>query len=118
MSKVASMIPGLGQMMQGAGGSDEDTSTHMRKMICISDAMTAKELDSDGKMFESVVSSQTTTSQPEFAPREPNPRVLRVARGSGTSVDMVEQYLSQHKMYQAMAKRMVRHSFFISFALC
>ncbi|GAA5851102.1 hypothetical protein JCM9279_000322 [Rhodotorula babjevae] len=38
--------------------------------------------------------------------REPNARVLRVARGSGTSVEEVEQLLAQHQMFSKMAKRM------------
>ncbi|GAA5973806.1 hypothetical protein JCM11641_003167 [Rhodosporidiobolus odoratus] len=38
--------------------------------------------------------------------REPNKRVLRVARGSGTSVQEVEELLAQHQMMAKMAKRM------------
>ncbi|GAA5884418.1 hypothetical protein JCM3774_006396 [Rhodotorula dairenensis] len=38
--------------------------------------------------------------------REPNKRVLRVARGSGTTVQEVEELLAQHLMFAKMAKRM------------
>jgi signal recognition particle subunit SRP54 len=104
------MLPGgIGQMMAGMGGNDADTAAQMRKLICIADAMTNEELDSDGKLFEA------HPPRPEGAKdlvqgqgREPNQRVLRVARGSGTSVDMVEQFLAQHRMFVGVAKRMVR----------
>jgi signal recognition particle subunit SRP54 len=51
--------------------------------------MTAKELDSDGKMF---------IEQPT--------RMTRIAYGSGTSVREVEDLLTQHKMMAGMAKKM------------
>ena len=38
--------------------------------------------------------------------KEPNKRVLRVARGSGTTVQEVEELLAQHLMFAKMAKRM------------
>jgi len=87
LSKMASMIPGLGQMM---GGMDDDEgSMKMKRMIYICDSMTTKELDSDGKMF---------VEQPS--------RMTRIARGSGTSVREVEDLLSQQKVMADMAKKM------------
>lgn len=53
------------------------------------DSMTEKELDSDGKCF---------AEQPT--------RIVRVARGSGTSVREVEDVLTQHRMMAGMAKKM------------
>lgn len=87
LSKMAGMIPGLSNMMGGM--DDEEGSMKLKRMIYICDSMTLKELDSDGKIF---------VDQPT--------RMMRVARGSGTSVREVEELLTQHKMMQGMAKRM------------
>lgn len=87
LSKVASMIPGMGQFADQIG--DQDSSQKIRHMICIMDSMTEKELDSDGSMF-----------------RENPSRIVRVARGSGTSVRDVEEVLTQQNMMASMAKKM------------
>jgi signal recognition particle subunit SRP54 len=58
-------------------------------MIYITDSMTAKELDSDGRLL---------TEQPT--------RITRIAHGSGTSVREVEDVLAQHKMMAGMARKM------------
>ena len=86
LSKLAGMIPGLGQMM--GEGSDEEGNKRMRRMMYIFDSMTEQELEGDGKIF---------TTQPS--------RMMRVARGSGTSVREVEELLSQHRMFSNMAKK-------------
>jgi signal recognition particle subunit SRP54 len=87
LSKMAGMIPGLSNVMSGM--DDEEGSNKLKRMIYICDAMTEKELDSDGKMF---------VEQPT--------RMVRIARGSGTSVREVEDLLTQHKMMEGMAKKM------------
>ena len=87
LSKMAGMIPGMSGMMQGM--DDEEGSQKLKRMIYICDSMTAKELDSDGKMF---------VEQPT--------RMTRIAYGSGTSVREVEDLLTQHKMMAGMAKKM------------
>ena len=87
LSKMAGMIPGLGQMMGGM--DDEEGSMKMKRMIYICDSMNNKELESDGKIF---------VEQPA--------RMTRVARGSGTSVREVEELLSQQKVMAGMAKKM------------
>lgn len=87
LSKMANMIPGLGQMMGGM--DDEEGSLKLKRMIYVCDSMTNKELDSDGKLF---------VQQPE--------RMTRVAMGSGTSVREVEELLSQQKVMAGMAKKM------------
>lgn len=87
LSKVASMIPGIGNMMGGL--SDSDGTEKLKRMIYIYDSMTAKELDSDGKLL---------TSQPT--------RLTRIAHGSGTSVREVEELLAQHKVMASLAKNM------------
>ncbi|CDK28606.1 unnamed protein product [Kuraishia capsulata CBS 1993] len=85
LSKLTSMLPGgLGQMMSQVG--DEETSKRLKRMIYIMDSMTKQELKSDGKIFI----------------EEPT-RILRVARGSGTSVTEVELVLMQQKMMAKMA---------------
>lgn len=87
LSKMAGMIPGMSGMMQGM--DDEEGSLKLKRMIYICDSMTAKELESDGKMF---------IEQPT--------RMTRIAHGSGTSVREVEDLLTQHKMMAGMAKKM------------
>lgn len=87
LGKVASMIPGMGQLADQLG--EEDTTRKLKSMIYIMDSMTEKELDSDGSPFKN------------------NPsRIVRVARGSGTSVRDVEEVLFQQKMMANMAKKM------------
>ena len=81
------MIPGMSGMMQGM--SDEDGSDKLKRMVYVFDSMTAKELDSDGKIL---------ISQPS--------RMVRIACGSGTSVRDVEELLTQHKVMANVAKNM------------
>lgn len=74
------MIPGLPQGM--LDGSDEEGSLRMKRMIFITDSMTAAELDSDGSLFMEMGK--------DGKPIDLTWRVTRVARGSGTSVREVE----------------------------
>jgi signal recognition particle subunit SRP54 len=126
------MIPGMSEMLAGAGGSADDAGAKMKRLLYIFDSMTTEELDSDGKIFlsppekssssgsstpasgapSSSVSRSEKTPSPAAAeeleegmPREPNARVLRVARGSGTSVQEVEELLAQHRMFGEMVKK-------------
>ncbi|RDA84242.1 hypothetical protein CP532_2122 [Ophiocordyceps camponoti-leonardi (nom. inval.)] len=87
LSKMAGMIPGMGNMMQGM--DDEEGGAKLKRMIYICDSMTDKELDSDGKLL---------VEQPT--------RMTRIARGSGTSVREVEDLLTQQRMMAGMAKKM------------
>lgn len=86
LSKMAGMIPGLGQMTSGM--DDAQGTEKMKRMIYICDSMNEKELNSDGKIFVA----------------EPS-RMTRVAGGSGTSVREVEELLSQQRMMAGMAKK-------------
>ena len=86
LSRMAGMIPGMSDMMQGM--DDEEGSAKLKRMIYICDSMTLKELDSDGKIF---------VEQPT--------RMTRIARGSGTSVREVEELLTQHRAMAGMAKK-------------
>jgi signal recognition particle subunit SRP54 len=69
--------------------SDEDGTDKLKRMIYIFDSMSAKELDSDGKIL---------ISQPS--------RMVRIACGSGTSVREIEEVLTQHKVMAGLAKNM------------
>lgn len=87
LSKIAQMLPGgIGNMMQQVG--EEETTKRFKRMVFIMDSMTGSELDSDGQIFVD----------------EPS-RIVRVARGSGTSVTEVEAVLLQQKMFTKMAQR-------------
>ncbi|KDE04130.1 hypothetical protein MVLG_05421 [Microbotryum lychnidis-dioicae p1A1 Lamole] len=142
LSKLTSMIPGMGDMM---GGNADEAAKRMRRIAFIFDSMTQEELASDGSLFRPLKkgekkkestktkpksSNRATTSRSvkgkdkenastvakeekkveekdlsEMEPREPNPRVLRIARGSGTTVDEVEELLAQHQMFSRMVKQ-------------
>ena len=89
------MIPGLPQdLLQG---SDEEGSLRMKRMIYITDSMTASELDSDGSPF--------IETDKEGKAVGLTWRVTRVAKGSGTSVREVEELLCQYRMMANMAKQ-------------
>ncbi|EFP79759.1 signal recognition particle subunit SRP54 [Puccinia graminis f. sp. tritici CRL 75-36-700-3] len=105
ISKIASMIPGMSNMMAGLGGDGDEMSQKMKRMVFIFDAMSPQELDSDGSIFRKKRRTGDNTRQlADGEPREPHPRVLRIARGSGTSVDEVEGMLAQHAMFATMVK--------------
>ncbi|KAG8750749.1 Signal recognition particle [Ceratobasidium sp. 428] len=94
ISKLASMIPGLpAELLQGG---DEEGSRRMKRMLFITDSMTAAELDSDGMIFLDKGADGTPTAL--------SPRVLRIAKGSGTNVREVEEMLTQYRMMANMAK--------------
>jgi len=69
----------------------------MKRMIFITDSMTAMELDSDGTPFMDIGK--------DGKPTDLTWRVTRVARGSGTSVREVEELLCQYRMMANMAKQ-------------
>lgn len=95
ISKIASMIPGLPQEL--LAGSDEEGSLRMKRMIYITDSMTAEELDSDGSPFLDMGKDGKPTGLTW--------RVTRIAKGSGTSVREVEELLCQYRMMANMAKQ-------------
>lgn len=85
LSSIANMIPGMGNMLNSF--SEEETSSKMKKMVYVLDSMTKEELESDGRIFIE------------------NPsRLIRVARGSGTSVLEVEMILMQQQMMAKLAQ--------------
>ncbi|CEH13007.1 signal recognition particle protein [Ceraceosorus bombacis] len=125
LSKIAGMIPGLGQMMSGAGG-DEEAGSKMKRMMFLTDSMTAQELDSDGSIFyspvrpkrppgvekalekpgESSANADGKKKSKEKVPVRMNARARRVAKGSGTSVREVEEFLMQYRMVRNLVKQM------------
>ncbi|CAG8434061.1 10726_t:CDS:10 [Ambispora gerdemannii] len=86
LSKMMQMVPGMSEL--NLQGSDELGAQRIKRLMTIMDSMNETELDSDGKIFQ---------QQPA--------RILRVARGSGTSVQEVEELLVQHKSFQGMVKK-------------
>ncbi|CDH48672.1 signal recognition particle 54 kda protein [Lichtheimia corymbifera JMRC:FSU:9682] len=87
LSKLMGSIPGMPADMMA--GSEEETSRRFKRMMCIMDSMTDAELDGDNKVFEKERS-----------------RIMRVARGSGTSVHEVEEILKQYTKFAQMVKTM------------
>jgi len=87
LSKLMGSIPGMPADM--LAGSEEEGGKRLKRMMCIMDSMNDAELDSDSTPFYT----------------HPT-RVIRVARGSGTSVHEVEEILAQYKRFQGMVKTM------------
>ena len=102
LSKITSKIPGMAGMMEamagGEGGSDEEISSRLKRLICITDSMTPKELNSDGMLFMRIGKDGKPTGLTK--------RVYRVAQGSGASIREVEEVLMQHRMMANVAKQM------------
>lgn len=85
ISNITNMIPGMSNIMNSV--NEEETTKKMKKMVYILDSMTKEELESDGKIFI----------------QEPT-RIIRIAKGSGTSVFEVEMILMQQQMMARMAQ--------------
>ncbi|KAG8925118.1 Signal recognition particle [Tulasnella sp. 418] len=96
LSKIASMIPGLPQGM--LEGTDEEGGARMKRMMIITDSMTAAELDSDGSPF--IIFDEKNNKVVDVNKR----RLKRIAKGSGSSVREVEEMLCQYRMMSNMAK--------------
>ncbi|KAK0549514.1 Signal recognition particle [Tilletia horrida] len=147
LSKLAGMIPGMGNMlgaMSGPNGEDE-TGSKMKRMVYIMDSMTTAELDSDGRMFYKPVAKRqkrkpeedeskpgsgsksaankssgskdkgkavSTTDEKGKKKKAPpaklrlTARARQIAKGSGTSVREVEDFLVQYRMISGMVKKM------------
>lgn len=80
LSKLLEMVPG----MSGFNISEDS----IKKMVCIFDSMAKNELNSNGQCFEN------------------ESRVIRVAKGSGTSIQMVYDIIRQYGLISSMMKKM------------
>ncbi|KAI9221351.1 SRP54-type protein [Blastocladiella britannica] len=89
MSKILGMMPGMPADLMSSMGGDETGNKKMRKMMAVMDSMTDVELDDDGKLF---------TEHPT--------RVLRIARGSGSQPQEIQELLKMHGMFAGMVKQM------------
>lgn len=89
MSKVLSMIPGMGGMMGGLGnGGDEDISKKMKQFVTCLDSLSRSELASDGKSLT-----------------EPS-RIKRITRGSGCKEEVILELIQHHRKFAQMIKKM------------
>lgn len=80
LGKVMSMIPGFSNMM--GKNTEEESVKRIKRFMTIMDSMTAQELDSDNKIFN---------TQPS--------RVTRIAMGAGVSVRAVTEVLTTHSTH-------------------
>lgn len=87
LGKVISMMPGLPPEM--AEVADKHGPGRMKRMMCVLDSMTPRELNSDGKLFL----------------RQPS-RVVRVSRGSGVPIPEVEMVLQMYATFANTFKAM------------
>lgn len=87
LSKVMSMMPGIPQELVAMG--DKEGGQRLKRFMCMFDSMTEQELDSDSKIFA----------------KEPT-RIIRVAKGSGTTVREMEEMLMQFKKFAEVVKSM------------
>ena len=83
----------------GEGPNDQTANQKFKTMLYIIDSMTPDELDSDGSCFTKPIHPGTKT------PVRLTARALRVARGSGTSVRDVEEFLMQYRTMAHMVKK-------------
>ncbi|KAH7725558.1 signal recognition particle 54 kda protein [Aphelenchoides avenae] len=89
-NQIMSMIPGFGPDFMTKGNEQESVS-RLKKLMTIMDSMADNELDHP--KANDLFSKETS-------------RVVRVARGSGTSCTEVKELLSQYKKFADMVKKM------------
>ncbi|EPB73052.1 Signal peptide binding domain protein [Ancylostoma ceylanicum] len=89
-SQIMSMIPGFGPEFMTKGNEKESVG-RLKKLMTIMDSMSDTELDHP--------------KASELFTKEPG-RVIRVARGSGTTQAEVRDLLSQYKKFADMVKKM------------
>ncbi|KAK4530418.1 hypothetical protein CCYA_CCYA04G1275 [Cyanidiococcus yangmingshanensis] len=86
LSKVASMMPGMAEMLPK--GSEKEAQTRVRNMLVILDSMNREELDETSSV------------------RWDDSRKRRIARGSGRSIQEVDEVLTQYKLISKAWSRM------------
>jgi signal recognition particle subunit SRP54 len=85
ISQVMSLIPGISSSLLEKGREKEGIA-RIKRFMCMMDSMTDDELDGHKPMVPT--------------------RIIRVARGSGTSVKEVEILLEEYKRFAKMVKKM------------
>jgi signal recognition particle subunit SRP54 len=85
LSNVMSMIPGLSENLIPKG-KEKEGAARLKRFCCMMDSMTDDELDAK-KPIE-------------------NARAVRIARGSGTTEEEVQQLLTEHKRFAKMIGKM------------
>mmetsp|Transcript_7262 Transcript_7262/g.13455 ORF Transcript_7262/g.13455 Transcript_7262/m.13455 type:complete len:504 (-) Transcript_7262:727-2238(-) len=85
INQVMSMIPGISSSLLEKGREKEGMA-RIRRFMCMMDSMTDKELDCEKPI--------TQTS------------IIRIARGSGTSIQEVNILLEEYKRFEKMVKKM------------
>ena len=94
ISQVMGMMPGFTSDM--FKGSEAESQNRIKRFMTIIESMSVGELDSpDAKVFSQLANEKGT-----------HPRIVRIARGSGTSIPEVEMLLVQYKNFAAMVKKM------------
>lgn len=88
MSKMMAMMPGMNSDLLG-GGKDEDITKRFRAFTTCMDSMTKEEMSGDGRLF---------TTHPS--------RLKRVARGSGTNEETVQELLLHYRKFAQFIKKM------------
>ena len=87
LGKVMSMIPGFANMM--GPGKEKDAVERIRRFMSVMDSMTAEELDSTDKIFNT----------------QPN-RCVRIARGAGLPLRAVYEVIHTYKPFKGIAGKM------------
>lgn len=85
LGQVMSMIPGIGAGLL-EGGREKEGVARIKRFLCMMDSMTDLELDCEKPMIQS--------------------RIVRIARGSGTSTREVDILLEEHKRFAKMVSKM------------
>lgn len=89
LNQVVSMIPGLNANMIPKGREKEGTA-RIKRFLCMMDSMTQAELDSTDQI-------QKTFNEP---------RIVRIAKGSGTHPQEVVLLLQEYHKFRNMVEKM------------
>lgn len=99
LNQFVSMIPGLGQQLMGAGGSEQQNVDRVKKQICILDSMNKKELNSNKPLEDC--------------------RKKRLARGSGVHLmivcELLENFKKTKKLIENFSKMKVNPNLVLLF---
>mmetsp|Transcript_920 Transcript_920/g.1462 ORF Transcript_920/g.1462 Transcript_920/m.1462 type:complete len:530 (-) Transcript_920:1157-2746(-) len=105
LSNVMSMIPGMSQMMDGTNGNPEDATKRLQVFLVCMDSMTDDELDGIYK------SRNPDPNRPgkyitSYEKQISASRLVRIAKGSGVPMEVIQQLIQTHKQFEGMVQRM------------